>query len=135
MTVQTIAGLNRLMLELALGKWVVMAGQAKLVALLEQQIFVGRLVRIVAAQALAIFHRLMLHLVVRQEILVARVAKLTGLELWVPADMVSPPWHSPHFLSAKGRCMMFSGGFGNCGRGAGATATVLFVPVATGATA
>ena len=52
-----------------------MTSEAKLVAFFDEQKFIRRLVRRVATRALAVFHRLMFHLVARDEVLVAGKAK------------------------------------------------------------
>ena len=61
-TVQTVARLNRLMLVLHVRQRIVVARQAKVVALGDQQVLVWRVVGVMATDAIAFIHRLMFDL-------------------------------------------------------------------------
>jgi hypothetical protein len=75
--IQAIAGFDRLMFHLTGCERIVVADEAKLVPLFDQEILIRRLMRVVAAGAFALFNRLMFHFQAGHEILVACETQLS----------------------------------------------------------
>jgi hypothetical protein len=81
--IQAIAGFHGLMLEFVIRQRIVVAIEAKFVAGFDQQIFIRRLMGVVAARTIAVLDGLMLELVARNKILVAGKTELPRGHFWL----------------------------------------------------